>query len=242
MEIFRKGTTMLITKYINIDGPDYKVSEHFTLGELACPGTNKVIYDPTILAKLEKVRAHFGGKTKITSSYRTKKENTRVGGSSNSGHLYGRAIDFIQFDSKGIRVSPKQVVLYLEMTGWLYGICMMETTTHIDSKFKGNKIDETKDPWYTLSHHGLTWARYFGYKEKYSGLFPTGTVSKATGSITNIKRWQMFLCWWGADVEITGVFDAATIAATKNFQDHYGLRKDGSVGNITKKKAQTVIK
>ena len=68
---------------------------------------------------------------------------------------------------------------------------------------------------------------------KYKGFFPTKTVNKKTGSKKNTKRWQKFLCWYGADVEIDGDFGKDTEAKTKIFQRKVGLVADGSAGPKT---------
>jgi len=72
-----------------------KIAKNFYLHELmnSLDG-NFVLYpDPTLGIKLQRVRDILGPMT-ITSGTRTKAFNTKVGGSSNSYHLQGLAIDF----------------------------------------------------------------------------------------------------------------------------------------------------
>ena len=69
--------------------------------------------------------------------------------------------------------------------------------------------------------------------KRYLGQFPTKTVNKDVGSKTDTKRWQKFLCWYGADVEIDGDFGKDTEAKTKIFQRKVGLAEDGSAGPKT---------
>lgn len=53
----------------------------------------------------------------------------------------------------------------------------------------------------------------------------------------DITRWQTFLRGQGFAVNVTGVFDAATSAATEKFQRKYSLDVDGKVGNQSYGKA-----
>ena len=72
-----------------------KIAKNFYLKELMnSMDGNFVLYpDPSLGPKLQKVRDILGSMT-ITSATRTKAFNTKVGGSSNSYHLQGLAIDF----------------------------------------------------------------------------------------------------------------------------------------------------
>ena len=77
---------------------------------------------------LQKIRAHFGKAVIINSAYRTTAHNKKVGGTSNSQHLYGTAADI-----KVSGVAPKLVADYAETllpnTG---GICRYSSFTHVD--------------------------------------------------------------------------------------------------------------
>ena len=222
---------MIKTKYISKVGKDYKISEHFTLGEFMCHnGTDIVKFDTQILKMLEKLRAKYGGKIAIISGYRPTGYNASIGGAVNSAHIDGQAVDFVVYDKDGKVVNPKKVCLYLESIKWKWGIGQMRTAVHMDTKFTGNRMDETKTPYIYLQRKGLTFRKYYGVKDPYKGKFPTATVNKNTGTKTNIKRWQLFLNWYGQDVVVSGKFDNDTIEKTKKFQRNNKLEPDGSAG------------
>jgi len=83
-------------------------------------------------------------------------------------------------------------------------------------------------------------AKYSDSAIVYSGKLPDNTVNSDKGTSTDIKKWQMFLNWYGLDVKVTGKFDADTIEKTKIFQKEHGLDNDGSVGELTRGVAEKV--
>lgn len=158
---------MIITKQLT--AATIKISDHFTLREFRSPDSDIVKYDTDILAMLEKIRAHFGGPITITSGYRTPAYNKRVGGSTNSAHMDGRAADFKVKDKDGNAVSSKDVCMFLDEIGWSKkgGIGYINTATHFDTKFIGSRIDETRvgttTRYYVVKPN---YATYFGYKTR----------------------------------------------------------------------------
>lgn len=241
---------MIVTKYLNLLPASHHISAHFLLREFRSPDVYKVKYSTTLLAKLEKVRTHFcgeKGRIEITSGYRSVAYNASVGGSDRSAHLEGKAADFRVYDTNGNLVPPRQVCLYLEKTGWVYGIGMMRTATHIDEKFVGNRMDETrKDPsgykYYMINNHEGTFAKYFGIEEKYTGFFPSAPVGIGLGTEANILRWQKFLCWWGPDTALDKIFGPDCKRKTLDFQKANGLSQTGKADAATIAKAKTVTK
>ena len=232
---------MIKTKYVSKVGKNYKISEHFTLGEFQShDGTDKVIYSTAILAMLEKLRKKYGGSISITSGYRSPSYNAKVNGASNSAHMDGKAADFVVYDKDGKLINPKLICLYLESIGWKWGIGQMRTATHFDTKFKGNRMDETKNPYIYLQKKGLTFKQYYGVKSKYTGAFPSNVVNENKGTKSDIKKWQKFLCWYGSNVTVDGKFGFSTKAKTIIFQKKNDLTTDGSVGIKTIEKAMKV--
>ena len=231
---------MLFTKYISKVGKDYKISEHFTLGEFQShDGADKVIYSTYVLKWLEKIRAYYGGKITITSGYRTPTYNRSVNGATNSAHIYGQAADFKVYDKSGELVPSKRVCLWLESI-YSHSIGYMGTATHIDSRY-ANRMIETVRQYIFLNRIGSTFAKYFDPpKYPYMGVYPRETVSRTQGSETNIKLWQKYLIWYGLHVTVDGKFGTDTETKTKQFQSENGLVPDGSVGSKTIAKAKTI--
>lgn len=232
---------MLITKYISKVGKDYKISDHFTLGEFQShDGADKVIYSTYVLKWLEKIRAHYNGKITITSGYRTPAYNRSVNGATNSAHIYGQAADFKVYDPYGDLVPSKRVCLWLESIGYSHSIGFMGTATHIDSRY-ANRMIETVRPYIFLNRIGTTFSKYWEPpKFPYMGVYPRETVSRTQGSESNIKLWQQYLKWYGFSIIIDGKFGIDTETKTKKFQADNGLVPDGSVGSKTIAKAKTI--
>ena len=88
-----------------VDAVRHVLSEHFSLEELTvtqvrgADNTPPAALIPALqdtAEHMEDVRALLGGRPIIvTSGYRSPEVNTRVGGSKNSAHMGGRAVDFI---------------------------------------------------------------------------------------------------------------------------------------------------
>lgn len=84
--------------------------------------------DKNLLLKLEQLRYNLGGKAIIINSgYRSPAHNKRVGGATNSQHLYGRAADIVV---RG--VSPSRV--YAEADKLFNGVGRYNTFTHVDTR------------------------------------------------------------------------------------------------------------
>ena len=69
---------------------------YFKHSEFDSPGTNTgQLMDPYFLQLLDKARTHAQIPFNISSGYRTKEQNKKVGGVPNSSHLKGLAADII---------------------------------------------------------------------------------------------------------------------------------------------------
>lgn len=75
---------------------DFKLSKHFNLREFQCLCCERVKLAPEILTVLENLRSALNGKPIIvTSGYRCPEHNRNVGGSADSDHLHGWAVDIV---------------------------------------------------------------------------------------------------------------------------------------------------
>ncbi|MCE8027526.1 DUF882 domain-containing protein [Halomonas daqingensis] len=110
-----------------------RLSPHFVRAEFACKcGCGFDTVDIGTLEILEAVRTHFGQPVTITSGCRCANHNRRVGGASNSQHVFGRAAD-IQVRN----VSPSQVADWVAANFPAASIGCYRTFTHIDTRSNG---------------------------------------------------------------------------------------------------------
>lgn len=135
------------SKRISQYGKDYKISEHFTLGEFACKdGSDIVKYSTELLALLEKLRAYGDFTISINSGYRTPEYNAspNVGGAKNSTHTKGYAAD-IKVKKNGEVVPAKYICCIAQDLGFP-GVAMIRggMSTHVDARPSGKyRGDET---------------------------------------------------------------------------------------------------
>ena len=107
-----------------------RLSPNFSRSEIACKcGCGFDTFDAELLMMLENIRGYFNKPITITSGCRCMAHNERVGGSSNSQHLLGRAADIIVHDT-----DPDDVADYLEQVITHGGIGRYSTFTHIDTR------------------------------------------------------------------------------------------------------------
>ncbi|WP_018249710.1 YcbK family protein [Orenia marismortui] len=73
---------------------DIQISKNFKLSEFECKdGSHQVVIDSELVEKLQKLRDNVGQPLVINSAYRNADYNQKVGGSPNSQHLFGKAVD-----------------------------------------------------------------------------------------------------------------------------------------------------
>ncbi len=125
----------MIKAYSKKKDGNKKLSTNFRVKEFACAdGSDPIFIDSELVDILQKIRSHFG-KVTITSAYRTPTHNKKVGGTTYSQHLYGRAADI-----KVQGIAPKEVAEYAESLLDAGGIGIYNTFTHID-------VRSTKSRW-----------------------------------------------------------------------------------------------
>jgi hypothetical protein len=72
-----------------------RCSEHFFFAEFRSPDTGEVRVLRSLVAGLERLRAHTREPLLVLSGYRTEDHNQRVGGATRSFHLLGAAADIL---------------------------------------------------------------------------------------------------------------------------------------------------
>ena len=109
-----------------------QISSNFKVKEFRCnDGSDKILVDTKFVeTKLQAIRNHFKAAVTINSAYRTPSYNKKVGGSSNSYHVKGRAFDIV---IKGYR--PSEVAVYARSIG-IKGVIEYNTFVHVDSRPK----------------------------------------------------------------------------------------------------------
>lgn len=106
------------------------ISANFKVKEFACQDKSDVIvlHSNFIAEKLQQIRSHFASPVTINSAYRTPSHNKKVGGSSNSFHVKGRAFDIVV---KG--KTPAEVARYAASIG-IKGVIQYSWGVHVDSR------------------------------------------------------------------------------------------------------------
>ena len=211
------------TKY-----PNFKKSE-FKCPCGKCNGYGEGIAT-TLVKTLQDLRNKHGKSITITSGYRCPTHNKKIGGTTNSKHTQGLAVDFYMdgFNSQSNRVN---VVNELKKTSYYrYAYCNvngnypnMGNVVHIDTKL----VDADG-------------------KKTYSGTYPTlpsrGYFKKGDKG-TQVKNLQKFLNW-ALDLKLVvdGIIGNATINAVKQFQNKVKIYVDELFGKDCLSKAKTYTK
>ena len=119
-----------IKVYSKIADGNKSLSPNFKIKEFACQDGSDtiVLHTDFVVDKLQKIRSHFGKPITINSAYRNPTHNKKVGGSSSSYHVKGRAFDIVVKD-----VSPNEVARYAQSIG-IKGIIRYSWGVHVDSR------------------------------------------------------------------------------------------------------------
>jgi zinc D-Ala-D-Ala carboxypeptidase len=67
--------------------------KYFTREELKCKGTDECFMNEEFMKQLHRLREDYARPMRITSGYRDVSYNTVIGGSPNSAHILGQAVD-----------------------------------------------------------------------------------------------------------------------------------------------------
>lgn len=124
--------------YDNVIEGRKKVAKNFTVSEFASKdGSRVVIINPMLPEYLQKARDHFGKPLIITSGYRTTAHNIKVGGVSNSQHVFGNAADV---HIPGVSVLDLYNY-FCEIAGDSCGVGIYDTFVHFDVRTKKSRFD-----------------------------------------------------------------------------------------------------
>ena len=209
---------MAVKKYsLKTDG-DKKLSENFKVKEFRSrDGADEILIDEKLVNLLQKLRDKFGI-INISSAYRTKSYNKKVGGVSNSQHLFGLAADITISDNGKLEEAAR----YAEKIGFT-GIGLdknYENFIHVDTR------------------SGKSFFKYKSNGSTYSvnSFYETVKLGSKGESVKLLQKNLLSLGFKGADgkeIIPDGVFGKNTEFALKNFQKNKGLIADGIAGHNT---------
>lgn len=197
-----------------------KISEHFSANELAShDGITNLLFDYDLIPIIERLREYVETPITINSAYRTKKYNKKVGGASNSYHLYGRAIDIPLKKSYKNLVTVDLMCKFFNTLG-IKGIIQYPTFVHIDTRAKQYHATNKK----VKKNYGKV-------NIPYRTLLKIGMKNIDVGILQfKLKR----LGYYNGNADM--IYGNKTQNAVKKYQKANDLKIDGIVGKNTWKK------
>ena len=103
--------------------------KHFTKGELICSCCGKVRVDEAFMEKICLIREELGEPMFVSSFYRCKEYNKKIGGAPKSAHLDGKAMDISKLSDSYARKVAELAIKYD-----LWGIEVGTYHMHLDDK------------------------------------------------------------------------------------------------------------
>lgn len=184
-----------------VDDNNIKDFKNFKMSELKCKCGGKycngfpVGFSYELLRQLQDIRNHFGKAVIITSGVRCNQHNKNVGGTSNSNHKKGKAVDFYV---KGVSYNTlNSYVDKMPYKRYKYNICgsvmhydiippeegTFNLTRLLKKGCKGNDVKELQNTLGGLAVDGIfgnnTYKRVISF-QKSKGLVQDGVVGKNT--------------------------------------------------------------
>ena len=209
---------MAVKKYSLKKDGEKQLSENFKVKEFRSRcGSDEIFIEEKLVTLLQKMREKFGA-INVSSAYRTASYNRKVGGVSNSQHLYGLAADITIQDTSRLLEAAQ----YAEKIGF--------TGVGLDDKYqKFMHVDTRKSKsFFRYRADGSTYS--------VSSFFTTVKLGSKGEEVKLLQNKLKKLGYKGRDgKELTcdGSFGANTEHALRNFQKAKGLTVDGIAGPKT---------
>lgn len=209
---------MAVKKYsLKKDGKK-KLSANFKVREFRSKcGSDEILIDDKLVTLLQKMRDKFGV-INISSAYRTPAYNKKVGGVSNSQHLYGLAADITLQDSSRLLEAAQ----YAEKIGF--------TGVGLDDKYEFYMHVDTraKKSLFRYNRNGSTYS--------VSSFFTTVKLGSKGDAVKLLQtKLSKLGCKGkdGKDLTCDGSFGTNTDYALRTFQKSKSLIADGIAGPKT---------
>lgn len=194
-----------------------KLSDNFSVKEFVChDGSDTIKIDLDMIPLLQRFREYVEVPVTFNSAYRTPTYNKKVGGASQSYHIYGRAFD-IPFKSNYKNLTSREKMCAFFNTLGVKGIIIYPSFIHVDSRI--NK--------YHANNKGQ--AQTYG---KVHIPFRKTLNSGSKGTDVGIVQFKLNKLGYNCG-NSDMIYGAKTIIAVKNYQRANGLKVDGIVGKNT---------
>ena len=204
-----------------------QLSPHFAVREFACSdGSDTILIDTDLITLLERIRTWAGASIRVTSGYRTKAYNTRIGGASRSQHTLGTAADIVVSGK-----TPADVARFAEAVGaGGVGLYTASRFVHVD-------VRDGRARWVNRGAGDVTVHNHGGVCPY---AMPTSWLGQ--GSTGDGVKWVQWWCnLWGCGLVVDGDYGRKTEAAVRAIQTRLGLAVDGITGTITRKALTGVV-
>ena len=187
--------------------PNFKVKEFASKD-----GADTIKIDMELAYVLQKIR-EIAGVTYINSGYRTVAHNKKVGGASNSYHLYGRAAD-IRCPNVNI-----ETICNIANSLGVQGIIRYNSFVHVDTR--------------TNKYHANSEGTRFNFGRHNIPYCGTILRNKSKGHNVGIVQFKLARLGYSSIGKVDGIAGPKFVKAVKEFQSKNGLAVDGCVGPLT---------
>lgn len=228
-----------------VKGQAEKVSPNFYSTEFDCHGRgccSQTIVNEKLIEYLELIRAHFNVPITITSPYRCKTHNSRIGGAAGSRHSRGDAADIVV---KG--VAPRAVAQYAESMGIL-GIGLYETANdgyfvHIDTRdYRSFWYGQSEKPRTTFGGSSIVTTPSMPNQSNTNNLDTILNYGDKGEAVKSLQRKLIRLGYSCGPLGEDGDFGKSTKNAVMKFQKDSNIGVDGIVGCQTLAALDNAIK